>query len=428
MTSTALMTDHYELTMLDAALRSGVANRQAAFSLFTRSLPQGRRYGAVAGTQRALEAVRDFTFTEQQLSWLEDRAFLTSETLNYLKNYKFNGEIHGYREGETYFSDSPIMTVTGTFAECVLLETVLLSIMNHDSAVAAAASRMVNAANGRNVMEMGSRRTHESSAVAAARAAYIAGFNGTSNLEAGIRFNIPTFGTSAHAFTLAHSDELEAFRAQVAALGARTTLLVDTYDTEQGIRNAVAVAGPELGAIRIDSGDLYIETVNARLLLDSLGAVNTKIVVSSDLDEHVIADLMDRNAPIDSFGAGTRVVTGSGHPTCGMVYKLVEIEESDGSMKRVSKNSHGKESIGGRKNVWRMVENGVDVAEVISPDNLKVEGDYREVTTLLYAHGEIVENPSLEEMRNIHREAVKRLGVYGALVYSAKPIIPTVKK
>ena len=321
MTSTALLTDHYELTMLQAALRSGAAQRRCVFEVFARRLPEGRRYGVVAGTGRLVEAVRDFRFGADELAALRERDVVDEQTLDFLAGYRFSGDISGYAEGECYFPGSPLVVVEASFAEGVLLETLILSILNHDAAVAAAASRMVTAAGDRPCLEMGSRRTHEQAAVAAARAAYVAGFAATSNLEAGRRYGVPTTGTSAHAFTLLHDTERAAFEAQVACLGKGTTLLVDTYDVPTAVEVAVDVAGPELGAVRLDSGDLLAQAVEVRAQLDSLGAGDTRIVVTSDLDEHAIAALAA--APVDAYGVGTSLVTGSGAPTAGLVYKLV---------------------------------------------------------------------------------------------------------
>ena len=216
----------------------------------------------------------------------------------------------GYREGELYFPGSPLLTIEGSFADAVMLETLALSILNYDSAVATAAARMSVAAGERPLAEMGSRRASEEAAVAAARAAYIAGFAATSNLEAGRRWGVPTMGTAAHAWTLLHDSEEDAFRSQIDALGAGTTLLIDTYDIAEGVRTAVRVAGPELGGVRIDSGDLPIVAGEVRALLDELGATNTRITVTSDLDEYALAALAA--SPVDSYGVGTSVATGSG--------------------------------------------------------------------------------------------------------------------
>jgi len=340
------MTDHYELTMVNAALRDGTADRACVFEVFARRLPTGRRYGVVAGTARLLDALADYRFSPEDIAYLRSTNVVDEATAAWLADYHFSGEISGYAEGELFFPGSPILTVSGGFAECVMLETLILSVFNFDCAIAAAAARMVTAARGRTLIEMGSRRAQESAAVAAARAAYLAGFTSTSNLAAGRAYGIPTTGTAAHAFTLLHADEPTAFTSQVAALGKQTTLLVDTYDISQGIRNAIAVAGPDLRAIRIDSGDLSVLAAQSRALLDSLGAPDTKIVVSGDLDEYAIAALAAE--PVDVYGAGTAVVTGSGAPTAGLVYKLVEVEG-----RPVVKRSENKGTVGGRKTAVR---------------------------------------------------------------------------
>ncbi len=370
--TTALLTDRYELTMIEAALRSGRAHRDCVFEVFGRRLPGGRRFGVVAGTGRLLEAIAEFRFGRAELDWLSDERVVDDATLDYLAGYRFTGSIDGYREGELYFPNSPLLTVTGVFAEAIVLETLVLSILNHDSAVATAAARMVAAAGERPIAEMGSRRTGEESAVAAARAAFIAGFSATSNLEAGRRWGIPTMGTAAHSFTLLHDSEEEAFRAQVESLGVGTTLLVDTYDVARAIETAVRVAGPALGAVRLDSGDLPALVREVRAQLDALGATGTRITVTNDLDEHTIAAL--RGAPVDSFGVGTAVVTGSGSPSAGFVYKLVAHRDagtsgSAGEWMPVAKRSVDKVSKGGAKRASRLIVDGVAVAEHVLVDD-----------------------------------------------------------
>lgn len=353
--STAFLTDMYELTMLDAALKAGTAHRRSVFELFGRRLPATRRFGVVAGTGRVLEALERFEFGPEQLDWLHANSIVSDVAIDYLKDFRFSGDLYGYGEGECYFEGSPIMTVEGTFAEAVLLETLALSILNHDCAVASAASRMTIAAHGRPCLDMGARRTHERAAVSAARAAMIGGFNGTSDLEAGIRYGIPTIGTSAHSFTLLHDSEEDAFRIQIESLGTSTTLLVDTYDVTEGVKRAVKIAreaGGELGAVRLDSGDLVAQAFKVRGQLDALGATSTKITVTSDLDEYAIAAL--GAAPVDAYGIGTRLVTGSGVPTAALVYKLVERADNDGTMIDVAKKSSSKSTVGGRKIAGRV--------------------------------------------------------------------------
>ena len=422
----ALLTDKYELTMLSAALRDGTVTRRATFELFARRLPDGRRYGVVAGTGRFLEALPQFRFDEQALTSLAD--FCDRQTLDFLRDFRFCGDVDGYAEGELYFPDSPVLSVSGTFAECVLLETLALSIFNHDTAIASAAARMVSAAQGRKMIEMGSRRTHERAAVAAARAAYLAGFDGTSNLEAKRVYGVPALGTSAHAFTMLYTgadgpDEPAAFRAQVAALGAGTTLLVDTYDVTAGVANAVAVAGTGLGAIRIDSGDLGVLARQARKQLDELGATGTRIVVSGDLDEYAIAAL--RAEPVDSYGVGTSVVTDSGAPTAGMVYKLVEV---DG--RPVAKRSASKVSVGGRKGALRRYKpTGTAVEEVVYPAARPAKaGEHdRPLQVPMVRGGELVADlPTLEQSREHLRRALVSVPWEGLKLSRGEPALPTV--
>jgi nicotinate phosphoribosyltransferase len=419
------MTDHYELTMLQAALAAGTAERRAVFELFPRRLPEGRRYGVLAGVGRALDAIERFRFDDEVLGVLSEHQVVDEPTLEWLAGYRFNGHVTGYAEGETYFPYSPLMVVESTFAEAVLLETLLLSILNHDSAIAAAASRMTWAAGDRPCIEMGSRRTHEEAAVAAARAAYIAGFVTTSNLAARQRYGVPTAGTSAHSFTLLHDSEKDAFTAQVQSLGKGTTLLVDTYDVAEAVRLGVEVAGPGLGAVRLDSGDLGVLAQQVRQQLDSLGASDTRIVVTSDLDEFAIAALAA--APVDGYGVGTSLVTGSGHPTCGFVYKLVSREGPGGEMVDVAKKSKDKISIGGRKYALRRRSaRGVAEAEVVGIGEAPVDdGDDRSLMVPLVRNGEVVGRESLEASRARHAASRDELPLRARQLSRGEPVIPT---
>jgi nicotinate phosphoribosyltransferase len=423
--STSLFTDRYELTMLQAALRSGAAQRHSVFEAFTRRLPEGRRYGVVAGTGRVLDAVENFRFDGPVLDFLRREHVVDSETLDWLAGYRFTGDIWGYPEGEVYFPGSPILRVEGTFAEAVVLETVILSILNHDSAIAAAASRMAVAAAGRPLMEMGARRTHELAAVAASRAAYVGGFRTSSNLAAGFRYGIPTVGTSAHAFTLLHDTERDAFTAQVESLGRGTTLLVDTYDVATAVKAAVDIAGPGLGAVRIDSGDLLLLAHRVRQQLDDLGAKDTKIVVTSDLDEYAIASLAA--APVDSYGVGTSLVTGSGQPTCSMVYKLVARASGDEPLVPVAKKSMGgKTSVGGRKWAARRVdEDGIAVAEVVGSGPVPDDLLGHQLLVPLVRGGEIVGREPLDAARLRHIEARAGLPLSATQLSRGEPVLPT---
>jgi nicotinate phosphoribosyltransferase len=433
--STALHTDRYELTMLDAALRDGTADRRCVFELFGRRLPGGRRFGVVGGTGRLLGLLRDFRFGEDELRYLRDEKVVDAETVAYLETYRFTGSMTGYREGELYFPGSPVLTVEGTFAEAVLLETIALSVLNHDSAIATAAARMTIAAGDRPLAEMGSRRAGEHSAVAAARAAYIAGFDATSNLEAGRRWGIPTMGTAAHAWTLLHDSEEDAFRAQIAALGVDTTLLIDTYDIRTGVETAVRVAGTRLGGVRIDSGDLPAVAAAVRAQLDELGATATRITVTSDLDEYAIAALAA--SPVDAYGVGTSVVTGSGSPTAGMVYKLVARQASDGSWIGVAKASTDKASKGGRKAAFRALERGVATSELIAVsdgyeavETAAEHPDARALHVPLVTAGEIDESfeghAGVAAARAHHAVVREELPVRGLALSRSDPAIPTI--
>jgi nicotinate phosphoribosyltransferase len=425
--STGLLTDHYELTMLAGALRSGVAQRRAVFEVFARHLPHDRRYGVVAGPGRLLDALEAFRFGPDELSFLREAQVTDEAALRYLESYRFTGSIWGYAEGECYFPGSPILVVDGTFAEAVVLETLALSILNHDCAIASAASRMVTAADGRPLIEMGSRRTHEMAAVAAARAAYITGFATTSNLRAGRDYGVPTRGTSAHAFTLVHDSERDAFRTQLTTQGKGTTLLVDTFDVASAVRTAVELAGPDLGAVRIDSGDLAATARQVRALLDELGAHKTRIVLTGDLDEFSIAALAA--APVDGYGVGTALVTGSGAPTAALVYKLVARSReagADAALEPVAKRSVGKPSRGGRKWAVRELDRGgTAVAERVTvlPPGPVPRG--RELLQPLVARGEIVGRQPLEQARQHHRDALAELPPYAQQLSRGYPAIPT---
>ncbi|MGW2279505.1 nicotinate phosphoribosyltransferase [Streptomyces sp. NPDC001770] len=426
--STALFTDQYELTMVQAALKAGTADRRSVFEAFTRRLPEGRRYGVLAGTGRVLDAVENFHFDDEMIAFLRQQEVVDEPTLEWLAGFRFSGDIWGYPEGEVYFPGSPVLRVEGSFAECVLLETVVLSILNHDSAIAAAASRMSAAAGGRGLIEMGARRTHELAAVASARAAYVGGFHTTSDLAAGFRYGIPTVGTSAHAFTLLHDSERDAFQAQVESLGRDTTLLVDTFDVAEAVRTAVEVAGPELGAVRIDSGDLLLVAHRVRQQLDELGATETRIVVTSDLDEYAIASLAA--APVDAYGVGTQLVTGSGSPTCSMVYKLVARAASAdpaAPLTPVAKKSLGaKSSMGGRKWAARRLDaQGVAEAEVVGTGPVPAELAGRQLLVELVRGGEVVARESLEAARERHIAARAALPMSALQLSRGEPVLPT---
>lgn len=414
--------------MIDAALQRGTAHRRSVFELFARRLSGARRYGTVAGTGRLLDALAQFRFGDDELTFLSDQQVVSGRTIEWLADFQFSGNIWGYPEGEVFFPGSPLVVVESSFAEGVILETLALSIFNYDCAVATAASRMTHAAKGKPLAEMGSRRTSEYSAVAAARAAYIAGFSATSNLEAGRTHGIPTMGTAAHSFTLLHDSEREAFEAQVAAFGPDTTLLVDTYDIEQGVRTAIEVAGPELGAVRIDSGDLPVVVAQVRRLLDDLGATQTRITVTNDLDEHTVSSLA--HSPVDSFGVGTSVVTGSGTPAMGMVYKLVAHHNDAEEWVSVAKTSTDKVSVGGRKHARRAFDSfGVATAELVIVGEEGPREHARELLVPLVTSGEVhpqhTGSAGIASARERHRATVAELPPVAMSLTRGDPAIPT---
>lgn len=427
---TSLFTDHYELTMLQASLHSGAAHRPSVFEAFARRLPEGRRYGVVAGTGRILEGLKEFRFGAEQLDFLAETGVVDQLTLDYLRDFSFTGNIYGYAEGEIYFPHSPVLIVESTFAEACVLETFILSALNHDSAIASAASRMIASAESRPCIEMGSRRTHEESAVAAARASIIAGFDSTSNLEAGHRYGLKTVGTAAHSFTLLHDSERAAFEAQVSSMGPGTTLLVDTYDVEQGVRTAVEVAGPGLGAVRLDSGDLVEQARWVRELLDDLGNENTQITVTSDLDEYAIAAL--QSAPVDAYGVGTSLVTGSGHPTASMVYKLVARHDDNGEFVSVAKAAKNKASVGGRKFALRRLnERGRATEELIGVGELpQADANDRVLLEQFVVNGDIQDGwTGAEGVRRAaqrHRDSILEMPGSSRRLQRGEPVIPTV--
>jgi len=429
----SLMTDMYEYTMLDATLQDGTANRPCVFEVFTRHLPEGRRYGVVAGIGRLLDALEDFHLDDADLKFLSDRHIVSRDTVKWLENYHFTGSIRGYREGEVYFPNSPILQVRGSFGECTLLETLILSILNYDSAVAAAASRMVTAAKNRPCMDMGGRRTNEWAAVAAARASIVGGFKGTANLLAAKLYDLPAIGTAAHCFTLVHDSERQAFESQIAALGTNTTLLVDTYNIEEAVKTAVEVAGPNLGGVRIDSGDLAALAQRVRNQLDALGATNTKITVTNDLDEYAIASL--QTAPVDSYGVGTQLVTGSGAPTCAMVYKLTERANKDGRMEPVAKKSVDKATAPGAKLAFRSYEYSLaDCEHVISGSESALENfvpgeGWEDLLTDFVVNGTVDSqfqgHDGLMASQDYHAKALAKLPITAQSLMRGEPVIPT---
>ena len=350
----ALFTDLYELTMAQVYYEQGQTG-EAVFELSVRSLPPGWRYLIAAGLERTLDFLEWARFTTEDLDYLSSLTQFNSDFLERLRAFRFSGDVWAVPEGTAVHPHEPLIQVVAPLPEGQIVETAVMNQMAFATLVASKAARTVDAAAGRPLFEFGGRRAHgTNAALEAARAAHIAGFAATSSVEAGRRYGIPVIGTMAHSYILIHDDEFDAFR-RFASRYEGTTLLVDTYDTAQGVERTIAVANElgtqSVGAIRIDSGDLGAASRDARHRLDAAGLEHIQIVASGGLDEHQVADLVAAGAPIDAFACGTAIVTGGDHGALDAAYKLVEYEGIP-----VAKRSPGKPSLGGRKQVWRSAD------------------------------------------------------------------------
>lgn len=354
-----LALDLYQLTMAAGYFHAGRAADVATCEMFVRRLPSARRYLVAMGIDRVLDYLTELTFTEEHIAALAAlpamQTAMTSAFCDYLRAFRFTGDVAAVDEGTIVFENEPVLRIRAPIIEAQIVETWLLSTVNHATMVASKASRIVRAAGDRRVIEFGTRRTHAEAAIDAARIACASGFAGTSNVEAGVRFGLPVLGTAAHMWTMAHPTEEEAFRNYVAVFPDSATLLIDTYDTSEGARRAAAAAGAKLRGVRIDSGDLAALAREVRGILDAAGCPDAKIVVSGDLDEHSIAALVASGAPIDTFGVGTELVTSGDAPRLSGVYKLVELER-DGKRSPVAKFSEGKATLPSPHQVLRILK------------------------------------------------------------------------
>jgi nicotinate phosphoribosyltransferase len=364
---TALSTDLYQLTMMAGYFQTGRHRVAATFELFVRRLPKNRSCLIAAGLEQALQCIETLRFTPDEVAFIREQpAFARVATAFFddLSEFRFSGDVWAMPEGTPFFPNEPIMRVTAPLAEAQLLETTLLAIMNFQTSIASKAHRIVQAAAGKPVMEFGARRAHGlDAALFAARAAYLAGAAGTSFVEAGRRFGIPLSGTMAHSWVLASASEREAFVSYADIFDPHTVLLLDTFDVEAATRAAID-AGLRPAAVRIDSGDLLSLSRKVRRMLDDGGLDSTRIIVSGDLDEWKIEELVRARAPIDVYAVGTALTTSDDAPALGGVYKLVEIE-SNGVLRPVRKRSAGKSTWPGRKQVWRRLERGIAAGDLI---------------------------------------------------------------
>jgi len=349
-----LATDLYQLTMA-AAYHANGRNERASFELFVRRLPKERSYLIVAGLEQALDYLRRLSFSSDEIGYLRGLpvfANVSPKFFDYLRDFRFTGDVWAMPEGAVAFAGAPLLRVTAPLIEAQIAETFLLTTINFQTSIATKAARVVEAAQGRGVIEFGARRAHGfGAAVYAARAAFIGGCIGTSNVEAGRMFDIPVYGTAAHSFTMAFEREMEAFRAYFKVFPESTTLLLDTYDTINAAR-LVTEFGPELRGVRLDSDDLVELSKQVRAILDEAGMRQTKLMASSDLNEFKIAGMIAAGAPIDLFGVGTDISTSRDAPALGGVYKLVEVE-FDGRAEPKMKLSRDKATYPYCKQVWR---------------------------------------------------------------------------
>ena len=411
--SLALNADLYELTMA-AGYYDNNLNIPATFEMFIRELPENRSYLVSAGLQHVINYILNLKFEKEDIQYLKSLSsfkHVSNDFFNYLSNLNFSGDVWAMQEGEIFFPGEPMLRVTAPIIQAQIIETFVLSMLNFQTLVATKSTRVVQTANfdgqKRGVMEFGSRRAHGPEAsVLAARASYIAGCIGTSNVLAGKKFDIPVYGTAAHSWTLAFESEIKAFQAYNRVFPESTVLLIDTYDIEQGVRNAIKL-GKKFNGVRIDSGDLLEYSRIVRRILDENGYENVIIIASGDLNEYKIKELVDKKAPIDSFGVGTQMVTSEDAPSLGGIYKLVEIEK-DGEAQFKAKFSEDKATYPGKKQVYRIIdEKGNYQKDVIG---LIDENIGKEHETLLQ---EVIKNGKLiykfPELKNIQEKFLRKL-------------------
>jgi len=421
----ALFTDLYELTMLRAYHAEGLTAR-AAFSLYVRDLPPERNFLIAAGLEDVLDYLERLAFSAEALEHLRSLPQFDDAFVNWLARLRFTGDVHAIPEGTPVFAGEPLLEVEAPIAEAQLVETYLLNQITFQTLIASKGARVVAVAGGKPVIDFGTRRTHGTdAALKAARALFLAGFEATSNVEAGRLYDIPVMGTMAHSYVQAHDDELDAFR-EFSRLYPGSVLLVDTYDTEQGVRHAIRVAGERrdsftLGAVRLDSGDLLAHAVRARELLDEAGLQDISIVASGGLDEHRIAELECAGAPINSYAVGTRVGTSADTPLLESVYKLVAYRGTGRS-----KRSEGKATLPGRKQVFRraVMPGGEFEGDVIAAADESLEGEPLLQPVMLGGRRLQRARPLLRAVRSRTAAEIARLPVRLRALEPASPPYP----
>lgn len=409
----ALATDLYQLTMAAGYFHRGLADTSATFELFVRKLPKARRYLVACGIEEALDYLEALRFEDDDIAFLRElpalKAAMTPAFVDYLRTFRFRGSVSAVSEGTVVFGGEPMIQVSGSIVEAQLVETFLLSAVNHATMIASKAARVVRAAGDAGVLEFGTRRTHPDAALTAARAAYLVGFVGTSNVEAGRRYGIPVLGTAAHSWTMAHDDEEQAFANYAATFPDSTILLIDTYDTRRGAERAARVVGEKLKGVRIDSGDLASVSKDVRAILDRHGLTHTKILASGDLNEHSIAELRAAGAPFDSYGVGTELVCSKDAPSLGGVYKVVEWTRG-GLRRSIAKFAEGKATYPGAHQVYRRTRRDGELEDVLALATEPVpDGAEGLLSPRLEGGVRLAPRPRLEELRAHARRSLLAL-------------------
>ena len=408
----ALATDLYELTMA-AAYFDNNETGEATFELFVRNLPRNRSYLISAGLEQAADYLSQLRFKAAHVNFLRKHPVFKHVSRNffeYLSNFRFRGDVWAIPEGTIFFTDEPVLRVTAPMIEAQIVETYLLSVINFETLIATKASRVVQSARGKGVVEFGSRRAHgPEAALLAARASYIGGCIGTSNVLAGYLYGIPIYGTMAHSFVMNYDSEEEAFERFCKVFPSNRSLLLDTYDTVEGAKKAVS-AGLEPSLVRLDSGDRYDLSVKVRKVLDDAGLRDTKIFVSGDLNEFVMDDLTSRGAPIDSFGVGTELVTSRDDPALSGIYKLVSVKRKGKTIYRV-KTSEGKRTIPGAKQIYRRYsENGLILDDTLALDSEEPPPATVPLLTKVFNKGKLVYNlPGIDAIQDRTKREVATL-------------------
>jgi len=407
----ALFTDLYEVTMAQSYFKMG--NIMATFELFVRRLPSNRGYLIAAGLEDVCNYLLNFRFDKNDLEFLEEKGF-EKNFLKFLSRVRFTGDMWALPEGELVFQNEPIIRITAPIIEAQFFETFIINAINFQTLITTKASRIVNSAKGRPIIDFGSRRAHGVDAgLKAARASYIGGCIGTSNVLAGKLYGIPIFGTMAHSYIEAFSSEREAFKAWLRTEGIDTVLLIDTYDTLRGVKNAIEAVEEltgrkELKGVRMDSGDMLSLSKEVRRFLDEAGFNSTKIFVSSGLDEYVIDEYLSKGAQIDVFGVGSSLVTSDDAPKTDMVYKLAESEENGRLVPRMKIAEGEKATLPGAKQIFRVEEDGKYVKDILGLTDENLNGERKLIQ--IFKDGRLVYKlPKLDEIREKAKKELEKL-------------------